>query len=787
MLFCSHRFFLPVKIFLRSKVIRTLLAFSLFFILLFVLTPLPHPLFPPDYSTEVLDRNGKILRVFLNKKEQWCFAPDLRKPIPRKLETAVLFFEDKHFYRHPGVNPISILRALKQNARSEKVVSGASTLSMQVARLADPKSRTYLNKCLEILQAFKIEFGHSKRQILKLYLDHAPYGSNIIGFRAASLRYFEKEPDELTWAEAALLAVLPNAPGLMSPVSKPADVKDKRDRLLRRLFESRLLDRETYQLSLLESVPDASHAIPSCAFHLSLRLFQNKKKAAFIVRTTIDRAMQLNAERMAKAHLAGLSSRGIRNGSLLIAETATGKVRAYVGSQDPFDKFAGQVDGVIAPRSPGSILKPFLYALCMDQGLLLPDTRLRDVPTYYGAFSPANSDQGYDGLVRAKDALVRSLNVPAVRLLYLYGVDPFYLFLKSAGVATLFRTSGGYGLPLVLGGAEVTLWDAAALFRGLANRGCFEGLAVEEGEEESLRRQGKDLISPGAAYLVLSMLRELKRPGAEYYWEKYQNQWPFAWKTGTSYGQKDAWAIGVNPQWTIAAWVGNFDGEGNANLNGAACAGPLLFDAFNFLTKNPKQAWFGTAEDELQTVELCADTGYLFGPHCSRKVSVPAPRFMKPLKLCPYHREMILSADLRHQVCSLCWQTGRTVAVRRLVYPPDVVQYLREKGQVLETIPPHCPSCSSRQDNDWMEIVYPQENATLYIPREVDGRLQRIVLRVAHRRPESMLYWYLDDRYVGTTRIRHNQSVTLEKGHHRLEVVDDRGARSAAGFYAERK
>jgi penicillin-binding protein 1C len=783
-------FFLELKattvVFIRKwlSVKRNRTVSILFTVVVFLFLLIPSPSFPPDYSTVVLDTDGKILHVSLNRKEQWCLPPDPAFKIPDKLKQAVLEYEDRWFAWHWGVNPVSVFRALARNARSGGVKSGASTITMQVARISRPKPRTIPNKILEIFQALKLETLHSKQSIFRAYLDHAPYGRNVVGVRAASLRYFGKLPEHLSWAEAACLAVLPNNPGLIAPGRRTELLRKKRDALLKRLAVKGALEQSSLGLAVLEPVPSESMPFFSTARHLA-RSLESASNGGGIVRTTIDRDIQLRAESLVRDHVYGrLRPLGIRNAAAIVVETGSGKVRAYVGSQDFFDsENNGQVDGIGSPRSSGSLLKPFLYALAMDQGILLPQTEIKDVPTYYGAFSPSNASERYDGLVTVKDALVRSLNVPAVRVLYAYGVTPFYAFLKSAGVNTLFRIPEDYGLPLILGGAEVTVWDMAVLFRGLGRAGRFAPIqAVERGTREPA---GRGLASPGACWLVLNMLRELRRPDYEYYWELYQNSWPLAWKTGTSYGQRDAWAAGVSPQWTVVVWAGNFTGEGNANVSGGPCAGTLLFALYNSLPKQPGRGWFETPVDDIEPATLCLETGYLAGAACERKQVVQAPRFMKPLKICPYHRRLFLSADGRMQVCAACWQPGKTVEVDRLVYPPDVEQFLRENGKPVTEVPPHNPSCSNRESEGMLEILYPQDNARLWIPRDLDGQIQKVTFRVAHREKESLIYWYLDDRYLGSTQNRHNKACLLSKGVHTLAIVDGDGNLARIRFTAE--
>ena len=461
-----------------------LLAVPALGLALYFLLPLPRPLFAPDYSTLVVDREGRLLRAFLNDGQQWCFPPDSSLAVPAKLRAAVIHFEDRQFDRHRGVNPLALARALYQNAAAGEVRSGASTLTMQVARLMRPKPRTYLNKALETLLAVKIELYHDKDGILRLYLDHAPYGGNIVGYQAAAVRYFRKRPEELTWSEAATLAVLPNAPGLVSPTADPRRLEAKRNRLLAGLHRAGLFDAETLSLAAAEPVSSRAWPLPVTAPHLSRAL--KSRRPGRLIRTTLDAGLQRELETLVARHLGYLDHLGIGNGAALLVETGSGEVRAYVGSRDFFDAgHQGQVDGVTAPRSSGSLLKPFLYALSMDEGLVLPGTLVKDVPTFYQGFSPRNADESYDGLVRAGEALVRSLNVPAVRLLRRYGLFNFHRFLQDAGLSTLVRTADDYGLPLILGGAEVTLWDMARLFRGLARGGRVEPLRYLPGEGEA--------------------------------------------------------------------------------------------------------------------------------------------------------------------------------------------------------------------------------------------------------------------------------------------------------------
>jgi penicillin-binding protein 1C len=766
----------------------------------YLFIPLPDPLFENDYSMVVYDRDDHILRVFLNQKEQWCFPPEEENNIPEKLKIAVLNYEDRFFFSHRGVNPFAVFRAIYQNTSTGKRISGASTITMQLARLMQPKLRTLSNKLMETFQATKIELTHSKKQILCQYLSHAPYGGNIIGYQAASIKYFNKTAFDLTWSEAAILAVLPNSPGLISPHINQVELIQKKNRILKTLFDRGLIDRETFQLAVSEPLQNKETTFPMIAPHFCQSIKNHSPYQGQSFHSTIDLNLQKTVQRIIHQQIEFLQNFGISNASALVAETRSGKIRAYIGSQDFFDNVSqGQVDGVIAPRSSGSILKPFLYALSIDEGIILPSTLIKDIPSFFGKFSPSNANKKFSGVVSARDALIQSLNVPAVRLLFSYGYYSFYLFLKNAGLTTLFRMPDDYGLPLILGGAEVNLWDLVKLYRGLANYGTFSDLQIQERdtpEKYNIKNQtlknsseygvNKNLISPGACWLTLDILNQLKRPGAEYYWEQYQQQWPIAWKTGTSYGQRDAWAVGVSPQWTIGVWVGNFSGEANPELSGAKCSGPILFDIFNSLPKDAHKSWFTKPTKNLKMIKVCLQSGFLAGENCPDPALVPAPNKMKSLKLCPYHKGIYVDSDKQFQVCSLCWQPGNYSKQVYFTYPAEVAQYLRERGQLTTILPSHNKTCPSLTMEESIKIIYPINDSRLWIPRDINGHFQTVILRAAHQKEDQTIFWYLDNLYLGETDHRHIQTIDLTQGWHTLEVLDSEGNRDFTHFYVNR-
>lgn len=764
----------------RIKLWQWAAIFLLSIAILYFAIPPDQSLFDDDFSTVVRAQDGRLLNVFINSNEQWHFPPDTSK-IPEKLKIAVITFEDESFYNHIGVNFGAILRAAYQNFRSKKIVSGASTIPMQLARMKKQNRRTYLNKIVEIFYALKLSLHFSKDDLLKMYLDHAPYGGNVIGYRTASLKFFGKEANALTWSEAATLAVLPNAPGLIYPSKTSNLLRDKRDMLLGKLHEKGNITEQTLELAQLEPIPDRFITFESYAPHLSRNL-KKKYPEQKLLNTTIDIDLQKHCNLLAKRYEHLYSSYGIFNLSILVTDTKTGAVKAYVGSPNFFDyNHGGQVDGVIAPRSSGSLLKPFLYALSIDEGLIVPETLIRDLPTFFEGFSPQNASNDYLGVVRAKDALVQSLNIPAVRLLNAYGVFQFYSFLKAAGVSTLFRTADDYGLPIILGGSEVTMWDMSALYRGLANDGVFRDNHVIDFEKTNETAQ---LISAGSCYLTLEMIKDLKRPGSEYFWERFNGSRPFAWKTGTSFGHKDAWAVGVNPEFTIAVWVGNFNGESNKNLSGATSAGPILFDILQFLPQDNPKVWFTKNDMDYRPMPICRLSGFRATEACTEVDTVDVPYGMKPLQACDYHQFRYFSNDGKYQTCSKCWGNIGGVKKSVVMYPPDIAYYLRQKGQYIETIASHYPNCPGYKSEQSLKIIYPNMDAKLFIPRDFDGETQSVVCRVGHSSIGKMVYWYLDDHYLGATNEEHKMAITFKEGWNTLKVIDEYGSEDSQRVFA---
>jgi penicillin-binding protein 1C len=769
----------------------------------------PGALFPEDYSTLVFDTQGKLLRATLAKDGQYRF-PIESQELPEKYVTALVTSEDKRFFSHPGVDPLALAGAAVTNIKRGERVRGGSTITMQVARLAAPKKRTYLNKLVESAAALRLSLHFSKKEVLGFYASHVPMGGNIVGVETASRVYYGKPAEELTWAEAALFAVLPNAPSMINVERRRPTLVARRNALLAKLLAKGVIDDVTYEASREEPLPDPERRLPFEAPH-----FAQYVSSAFprerVCRTTLDEDIQRRVEEEARRHHDSLARDGIENLAVLVVETRSGKVRGWVGSHDFYDsRHGGQVDGVRAARSTGSLLKPFLAAKALDRGPYTMQSKIQDVPTFFGTFAPQNASKEFSGLVSLEDVLVQSLNVPSVRLLNAYGVRDFYGFLQDAGLRGLFRSADGYGLALILGGAEASLFELVQLYAALGNGGRHTPLVVLDspaGENrpreprESVSENAADILSraavnqgtphelfsKGSAWLVLNTLTRLSRPGSEYYWEYFDNRVPVAWKTGTSYGQKDAWAIGVNGQWTIGVWAGNFNGEGNASLTGHASAAPLLFSLFNQLTRPGESAWFVEPLFDIAEVECCAESGFPAGPDCPHKIHLKRPKASRSSGTCPYHKRFLVDQATGREVCSLCWSGVDTEWVTRYVVPPAVKGILAETGRRADDVPVHTASCPEYRDTDRMELVYPVDGIRIFVPRDFDGVHEKIVFTAKHQRPATHLFWYLNGDLVGETAGTHECAVDLAPGDYTLTVQDENGLSRSARFSAFRK
>lgn len=791
---------------LRTALACTLLAAAAVWYALL----LPRPLFDTPYSTVLYARGGELLGAKVAGDGQWRFPP--AASVPDKYARAVVEYEDRRFGRHGGVSLPAIVRAAVQNYRAGEVVSGGSTLTMQLVRLSRGNPpRTVKEKLWEMLLATRVEWSYTKPEILSLYAAHAPFGGNVVGLEAAAWRYFGHDPSQLSWAEAATLAVLPNSPALIHPGRGREALLKKRNGLLHHLLQRRILDSTDYAAALIEPLPAAPEPLPRHAPHLTDRL-----PAGTALHSTLDNTLQQRTQQIVDNYGRWtLAANRIRNAAAIVADVQTGEVLAYVGNitpdGSPKDAKDGRaVDIIRSRRSTGSLLKPILYGAMLSEGQILPNTLVFDTPLNIAGFTPSNYSKTFSGVVPASDAVARSLNVPIVRMLTQYNSSRFLSLLRSLGLTTLDRSADNYGATIILGGAEGTLWEMTGLYASLArsletyNRiGHYEaedmreltfdfvphGSAGPAAQAQSAsggwaagRIQGKSInrmesqtavrtqtesaarlcpLGPAALWYMFRAMSGVNRPEEEAAWQEFSSMKQVAWKTGTSYGNRDAWAIGLTPRYIVGVWVGNADGEGRASMTGVGHAAPIMFDIFSMLPA--AGGWFAEPLDDMESAEVCRRSGYRASEWC-RSSGDPVdtmriPRAGIASALCPFHKPVTSGGATKG------W----------FVLPPAAEYYYRQAASDY-TAPPALTG--SRP----LELIYPQHNAVLYLPKGFAGgksATEKFVFRAAHRSDSATVHWHLDNVYAGSTRSSsaagHTLTIAPAAGEHWLTIVDDEG------------
>jgi penicillin-binding protein 1C len=745
---------------------------------------LPSPLFSSPTSTVLEDHSGSLLSARIAADGQWRFP--MTQELSPKFVASIVQFEDRSFYHHPGVNPFSLVRAIIQNIRAGKIKSGGSTLSMQVIRLArKKKERTFFEKVIELILSLRLELSYSKAEILSLYASHAPFGSNVVGLGAASWRYFGREPEKLSWAEAATLAVLPNAPSLIYPGKNQHRLLVKRNRLLDQLFHSNTIDSTTCELSKKEELPGKPHVIPQFAPHLLQRAAMEGLEGTCI-RSTVDIHLQQRVNEVIENYHKILKANEIHNACALIMEVNSGNVLAYVGNTDNTGKpeYDGDVDIINAPRSTGSILKPFLFASMLNDGELLPTTLIPDIPTQIAGYVPQNYNVTFDGAVPAKRALARSLNIPAVRMLQNYGIEKFNYNLKKLGMTTLRFTPDHYGLSIILGGSEAKLWDIAAMYANMARtlnhyttyNGRYNPADIHSPvytiqQQQPERLEKEPVLSAASIYLTFQAMVEVARPDEDASWRQYTSSTKVAWKTGTSFGFRDGWAVGVTPNYVVAVWVGNADGEGRPGLTGIQTAAPILFDIFSLLKPGK---WFSQPFDEMKRTSICHQSGCRSSDICVPLDTVWIPLSGLRSESCKYHRLIHLDASGKFRVNSTCEDVSNMQHVAWFVLPPAMEWYYKFKNASYKELPPLRSGCETN-DMSTMEVIYPKQLSKIYVPVELDGSMGKTIFQVAHRNYYARIYWHLDGKYIGSTQNVHQMGLNPEQGIHQLTLVDEQG------------
>ncbi len=757
-------------------------AATAFVFLLWFWFCLPNPLFQTEHSTVVFSDEGHLLGAKIAPDGQWRFPK--QEVRSEKFKKAIIHFEDEYFYYHFGFNPISIAHAMYDNMQSGTIRRGGSTITQQTVRLFrnNPK-RTYFEKVQEIILAIRLELSFSKQEILSLYSSYAPFGGNVVGVEAAAWRYFGRSADDLSWAEAASLAVLPNSPSIIHPSKNRNLLQAKRDRLLQKLYQNGVLDEESLQLALAEPLPQEVLPLPRVAPHFVE--YMDAIKPSLITTSTIDYNLQLATNRIVHTHYQLFKQNQVHNAAAIIIDVQTKEVKAYVGNTATSSSNENQVDMVRANRSTGSLLKPFLYAAALDAGIILPKTLLSDVPTYYHNYAPKNFNLSYSGVKPANECIVESLNIPAVLLLDDVGIPKFHQQLQQMQLSGVKHAPTYYGLPLILGGAESSLWDLSKAYAGLAStlnhyqetgkyfHNEFSNLNVTKSTTILQPKRQFEVYSAASIWNTFQVITELERPTHSNGWKYFDSTRKIAWKTGTSYGNKDAWAIGATPNYVVGIWVGNADGEGRAGTTGIQLAAPILFDVFKLLP-NAEQSWFDPPFEELYEVQTCVDSGQLFGPNCEEKATEWLPKISLETPACQYHKVIALSVDEQQQVNYSCVNDGESVVLKSwFVLPPKQEVYYALQHPMYQQLPPVAEQCIQQSNN--MSFLYPRVNAILCVPTNLTGEEEKIVAKLAHKQADASVFWYIDDEYVGKTSHFHEIELSPSVGQHLLSAVDEYG------------
>ena len=766
----------------RHKKLLLAVAVITALVFLFVISDLCFPLDTHiDYSTVITDCDSNIIYAGLSPDDKWRMYTPLEEITPA-LKKTIIFKEDRFFYYHFGVNPVSVFRALLNNLKSGKRTSGASTISMQVARLLEPRERTYLSKLIEIFRAMQLEWHYTKDEILQLYLNLVPYGGNIEGVKAAAMLYFNKMPEQLSIGEIAALSIVPNRPNSLRPGENNDLLIRERNKWLGRYLKAELFPAQDIQDALGEPMKAYRHELSRYAYHICQRILGSVRKKHTIY-TTIRSETQRKVETLVKEHVQRWYFRNVKNAAAVVIDNKTGDIIAYAGSADFFnEEDAGQVDGVRAVRSPGSTLKPLIYGLAFDNGIVTPKSVISDVPVYYSGYEPENYDGKYHGLVNVEFALSNSLNVPAVKIMHELGTGQVLESLIKAGFRQIRADRDNLGLSVALGGCGVTLEEMAYLYYTLANRGVLKEVRFLKEDKPAGRKKRKrirvaaksdtiSILSEEAAYMVTEILTKVTRPDLPLEWQNSANLPRVAWKTGTSYGRRDAWSIGYNRNFTIGVWAGNFSGTGVPELSGAETAAPLLFNIFNALDYGSEENWY-EAPEGLKSRIVCSASGQIYSGFCNDLVIDWYIPGVSPVRPCEHMKEVYVSPDSSVSYCMSCRPRLGYITALYPNYDPEVIAYYETYKINYKKIPPHNPECERIFSGKAPVITSPLDGAEYYID-ETDT--MQVALSCNASNDVEKIFWYINKRFYRSAQPNSKIFFSPAEGKTEISCSDDKG------------
>ncbi|MEO6071584.1 MAG: penicillin-binding protein 1C, partial [Chitinophagaceae bacterium] len=747
---------------LLKKLVLGISAFFLLFFLLNNLFPLPDAIF---YSTIVTDKKGEVINAYLTKDDKWRMKTELEEISPL-LQKTILAKEDNFFYYHPGINPFAIIKAGFKNIFHLRRTSGASTITMQVARALEHRQRTFPNKIIEAFRSFQLEWKYNKKELLQLYLNLVPYGGNIEGVKAASLLYFQKPPDHLSLAEITALSIIPNRPSTLVIGKNNKLIIEERNKWLHRFANKKVFTKKEIEDALSEPLTAHRSVVPHYIPHLAYQL--KKENTTGIIKTNIDLNTQLKVEKLTEDYVRNLRLKNIRNAAVIIIDNITGNVITYVGSgsfKDTTD--GGQVNGAAAIRQPGSALKPLLYGLCIDEGLLTPKTIINDVPINYSGFAPENYDQKFNGAVTVEYALEHSLNIPAVKELQLLGKEKLVATLASIHFKQIEKDRNKLGLSLILGGCGTTLEQMTGLFAAFANEGVYRAPNYLQLAAANQSR----ILSRPATFMITEMLSKVTRPDFPLNWQATERMPKIAWKTGTSYGRKDAWSIGYNKKYTIGIWAGNFSGAGASELSGANTATPLLFKIFNTVDYNNDGDWFAPPAG-CNLRQVCSETGMVPGPDCTNTILDYFIPLTSATVVCQHVQQIMISADKKFSFCTACVPPTGFIKKKYRITAPELEDYYIANNIAFDRIPSHNPDCEKIFKGGGPAITSPV-NATEYFISKKNPEPLQLVARTAN--DVSKVYWYINDQFYKIAARDVKPFFLPEEGPVKISCTDDKG------------
>ena len=740
------------------------------------LAPLPDR--TTGWSTVVEYRDGRPAYVFLSPDDKWRLHVDLDRVDPQ-LVRALVALEDKRFWRHHGVDLVAIARAAWSDVVHARRVSGGSTLSMQLARLYEPRPRTIPSKLADMFRAVQLDLRLSKREILEEYLSRTPYGQNLEGIESAAWSYFGHSPEHLTPLEIATLLAVPQGPARYAPAPKNTDrLRDRRDAILAKLIAAGVFSPVDAASAIAEAAasapPDRLRPMPREAKHAAIYLRARHPDEPRI-RSTLDAGAQAIAERQVALRADELHRKGIRGAALVVVDHRSREIVALVGNLDFADaRHGGQIAMFARPRSVGSTLKPLLYALAIDRGLALPDYLVADVPSQYGGYRPRNFDGDYAGLVTLREALSRSLNLPFVDLLQQLGVESFVGELARLGVAPARAVPGTYGLSLIAGGIELTPIELAGVYATLAEDGVYRPLRLVADDPLGA---AQPVYGAGAAFLTRQALSLKDRPDFPRRAELTGVPAEIHWKTGTSFGFRDAWAVGSGPTYTAVVWTGNPDESPSTDLIGSEAAGPLLFDVLEGLANHEVAHLAPNPPGDLAEVEVCAFSGHIPTEACDHRIKVLAPIHAVPTAPCPYHQAYDVDAAGR-AVTPACKQPGETYTHKSfVVLPSAVTAWLAARERKIPDAPEFAPGCDGDGGGGGPPaITAPAEGQIVLLVPGLPVDREKVPLSASTR--AARLSWFVDGGLIATAPASERVFWTPSPGKHEIVVSDDAGRKA---------